>query len=203
MLQTNEPLRISGPKIIADEREVVWKNLCKIGLECRECIVEMSYTKTKFFIVAFDLAIQKFHVIELFRPQANKLIKAMAKLNHQELMRAQDKERSNVLYNLMTKLEFKFGKMCIRDLEMMLQYQLYMSPSMIQQQKHLEIQVIEHMKSRALKNLLHTTSTEMRIDPRRNKSKDTFFESKLQKSEDPVAVSNSIDKALKNKYVRP
>lgn len=178
MLQTNEPLQVSGSKIISEEREVVWKNLCKIGFECRECIVEMSYNKTKFFIVAFDLAIQKWYVVELFRHQANKLIKAMAKINHDELMAAQDKERANVLYNLMTKLEFKFGKMCIRDLEMMLQYQLYMSPSMIEQQKHLEIEVIEHMKSRALKNLLHKTSTEMRMVPKRNKSKDTFLERK-------------------------
>ena len=36
----------------------------------------MSYTKTKFYIVALDLEIHKYSIIELFRPQATKIIKA-------------------------------------------------------------------------------------------------------------------------------
>jgi hypothetical protein len=50
------------------ERKVLWKNVCMLGLEQRECILEMSRTKTKFYIVAVDLEIGKYHVIDLFRP---------------------------------------------------------------------------------------------------------------------------------------
>ena len=32
----------------------------------------------------------------------------------------------------MTFLEFKYGKMCIKDHELLLQYQLYMNPEMIE-----------------------------------------------------------------------
>ena len=68
MASSNEPIPISGPKEVPAERKVLWKNVCMLGLEQRECILEMSRTKTKFFIVALDLEINKYHVIELFRP---------------------------------------------------------------------------------------------------------------------------------------
>ena len=86
-----------------------------LGLEQRECILEMSRTKTKFYIVALDLEINKYHVIELFRPQANKIIKGC----------------DNSLNKLMTFLEFRYGTLCIKDQELLLNYQLYLSPEAI------------------------------------------------------------------------
>ena len=65
----------------------------------RECIIEMSRTKTKFFIIAIDLQIFKYSVIEMFRPQANKMLKAC----------------ENSLQKLMTFLEFRFGTLCVKD----------------------------------------------------------------------------------------
>jgi hypothetical protein len=56
MLKDNvTPIPVSGPVIVPNERVVLWKNVCKLGNECRECIVEMSKTKMKFYIVALDL----------------------------------------------------------------------------------------------------------------------------------------------------
>lgn len=53
----------------------------------------MSRTKIKFYIVAVDLQIFKYHVIELFRAQANKILLAC----------------DNNLYRFMSSLQFKFG----------------------------------------------------------------------------------------------
>ena len=53
----------------------------------------MSRTKIKFYIVAVDLQIFKYHVIELYRAQANKIILAC----------------NNNLVKLMSSLQFKFG----------------------------------------------------------------------------------------------
>jgi hypothetical protein len=77
-----------------------------LGIEKRECIVEMSRTKTKFYIVALDLEFFKYHVIELFRPQANKILKAC----------------DNSLSKLMRFLEFRFGTLCIKDMELLVNY---------------------------------------------------------------------------------
>lgn len=69
----------------------------------------MSKTKLKFYIVALDLEYAKFHVIELWRLQANKLIKACG----------------DSIEHLMTFLEFKFGVLQIKDYDLLIQYQLY------------------------------------------------------------------------------
>lgn len=52
-----------------------------IGEENRECIIEMSYTKTKFYIVALELENERYSVIELWKPQANKIIKACGNID--------------------------------------------------------------------------------------------------------------------------
>jgi len=88
-----EPLQVSGKVALTAKRKVVWKNVCLLGDEMRECLVEMSNTKLKFYVVALDLEIGKFHVIELWRAQATKLIKAC----------------DNSLEKLMTYLEFRYG----------------------------------------------------------------------------------------------
>ena len=75
-----------------------------IGDDQRECIVEMSRTKLKFYIVALDLEYAKYHVIELWRAQSEKLLKACG--------------GSSV--KLMTFLEFKYGVMQIKDYDLLL-----------------------------------------------------------------------------------
>lgn len=87
----------------------------------------MSRTKTKFFIVAIDLEFFKYHVLELYRPQANKILKGC----------------DNSLMKLMTFLEFRFGTLCIKDMELLLQYQLYMTPEMINQKSQQDLEVQE------------------------------------------------------------
>jgi len=108
MYNEKEPIPISGPKAtgpnaVPRERKVIWKKLCliqdfdeysqKYKINDRECIIEMSRTKIKFYIVAVDLQIFKYHVIELYRAQANKIILAC----------------NNNLVKLMSGLQFKFG----------------------------------------------------------------------------------------------
>ena len=129
------PIPVSGQKLIEKDRTVVWKNVCRVGDECRECIVEMSFTKTKFYIVALDLEISKYHVVELFRPQANKIIKACSNIAeaHLNISPRRAKEwQYNSLHTLMTFLEFKYGKLCIKDRELLMQYQLYLTPEQVQ-----------------------------------------------------------------------
>ena len=116
MADHEQPIPISGAKEVPASRNVLWKNVCMLGIEKRECIVEMSRTKTKFFIVALNLEFCKYHVIELFRPQANKILKAC----------------ENSLSKLMRFLEFRFGTLCIKDMELLINYQLYMTPEMVQ-----------------------------------------------------------------------
>ena len=118
MAQDFIPIPVSGPKLVPNERKVLWKNVCLVGVgngnkgssndiynapntvkPQRECIIEMSRTKTKFFIIAIDLQIFKYSVIEMFRPQANKMLKAC----------------ENSLQKLMTFLEFRFGTLCVKD----------------------------------------------------------------------------------------
>lgn len=92
--------------MLTHQRSVVWKNVCMIGEERRECIVEMSYTKLKFYIVALDMQSNKCHVVELWRVQADKVIKACG----------------NSFNSLMQHLEFMYGSLQIKDMELLLQY---------------------------------------------------------------------------------
>ena len=69
MKQGEIPIPVSGAAArVPQDRSVVWKNVCNIGKEVRECIIEMSFTKTKFFIIAVDLETTKYHLVELYRP---------------------------------------------------------------------------------------------------------------------------------------
>jgi hypothetical protein len=106
-----EPIPVTGQHLLTQERLVLWRNVCLIGDEMKECIVEMSKTKLKFFIVVLELEIGKFHVIEMWKLQANKLIKACG----------------DSIEHLMTYLEFKFGVLQIKDYDLLIQYQLYQS----------------------------------------------------------------------------
>ena len=55
----------------------------------------MSGVKLKFYIVALDLEFGKYHVIEMWKPQAKKILNACSKSMEQ----------------LMTFLEFRYGKL--------------------------------------------------------------------------------------------
>jgi hypothetical protein len=68
-------MEVDGPFQPPKDRETLWKNLCLIGHQNTECIVEFSRTPNKFFIVALDISKNRYHVIQLFRQQANKLLK--------------------------------------------------------------------------------------------------------------------------------
>lgn len=113
LLVQSEPLDCPGTVEIPKDRSVVWKNLCMIGPHHIECIVEFSMTKTKFFILTIDLYSGKYHTIELFNQQAQKLLKAC------------DKD----LEKLMKMLDFKMGKLYIKHQEMLLNYETYMGKS--------------------------------------------------------------------------
>ena len=45
MADPEQPIPISGAKEVPVSRNVLWKNVCMLGIEKRECIVEMSRTK--------------------------------------------------------------------------------------------------------------------------------------------------------------
>ena len=76
ILVSKYPMEMSGPVLLSKERRVLWRNLCMIGKHHIECVVEMSMHKSKFYIVALDLFAFKFHVVELWLPQATKLVRA-------------------------------------------------------------------------------------------------------------------------------
>ena len=103
MMEQKRPIKVIG-KGIPDERDVIWKNVCTIGETARECLVEMSRTKTKFYIVAIDLKTEKFHHIEMWRAQAKNVTKACG----------------NDLSKLMMFLEFRFNKLQIKDFDLLL-----------------------------------------------------------------------------------
>jgi hypothetical protein len=60
------------PVVMADgpppskDRTVLWRNLCMIGEDFIECVVEISETKTKFYISAFDCMTENYKVLVLF-----------------------------------------------------------------------------------------------------------------------------------------
>ena len=66
----------------------------------------MSSIKLKFYIVALDLESGKYHVIEMWKGQADKILQALGKN----------------MEKLMAQLEFKYGKLMIKDHDMLLQY---------------------------------------------------------------------------------
>lgn len=73
-------------------------------IDKRECIVEISKTKKKFFIVAVDLLKCEYHAIDVFMNQANKMLKAV------------DYDPQS----LVSFLEFRHDKLRLRDQELLL-----------------------------------------------------------------------------------
>jgi hypothetical protein len=58
---------VSGTVLLLRERSIVWRNLCMIGERFTECIVEFSETQNKFYICAYDISCNKYHIVDLFK----------------------------------------------------------------------------------------------------------------------------------------
>jgi hypothetical protein len=102
MLQSDEPIPIHGDTQLPKSRQVVWRNLCMIGSEPIECIVEFSILPNRFNIVCLDIDKVKSHVIQLYEKQARKVLK-----NCEDDMQ-----------KLMLLLDFnRHGNLCIPELE--------------------------------------------------------------------------------------
>lgn len=110
LLIQKEPLEVTGSVQVNSDRKVLWKNLCMIGPHHIECVVEFSMTKTKFYIVALDLYSGQYHVLDLWNQQAQKLIKAC----------------DSDLEKVMKMLDFKLGKLYIKHIDMLMNYETYM-----------------------------------------------------------------------------
>ena len=54
-MDNKSPLKVTGGHNLPDNRNVLWKNICFIGIEKIECLIEFSYIKLKFYIVAFEI----------------------------------------------------------------------------------------------------------------------------------------------------
>ena len=96
-----------GPVILPLDRVLIWRNLCMLGPQYIECVVEMSKYKQKFYILAYDIFANKFHVIDLFFHQASKLIRAC----------------DGALEKVMKLLDFQMGKMYIKHYDIMMSYE--------------------------------------------------------------------------------
>ena len=81
-----------------------------IGKHHIECVIEMSMLRSKFYIVALDLFASRFHVVELWLQQAQKLVRACD----------QDLEK------VMKMLDFKLGKLYIKHQDILISFERYM-----------------------------------------------------------------------------
>jgi hypothetical protein len=81
-----------------------------IGSGHVECVVEFSRTDKHFFIMAWDIVSNRYHVIDLHRQQANKLLKVC----------------DSDLERIMKMLDFKLGKLIIRHFEILMSFERFM-----------------------------------------------------------------------------
>jgi hypothetical protein len=65
VIQSNKVMPCNGAVVLPPKRTLVWRNLCMLGPNYIECIVEMSHYHNKFFILAYDMFTDKHHVLEL------------------------------------------------------------------------------------------------------------------------------------------
>jgi hypothetical protein len=92
-------MHVSGPKLVEPERQVLWRQSIVVDGDIDESIIEISKTKNKFIIVAYNQGTLRYQVIDMFRAQGRKLLASC--------------EES--FTKLMTLLEYKFGKLLIKD----------------------------------------------------------------------------------------
>ena len=110
IMQSNEPMATTGSADLPPYREVVWRNLCMIGPQYIECVVEMSRYNSRFYILTYDMYADQFHVLELFQSQANKLLRACD--GHFE--------------KVMKLLDFAGGKMYLKHFDILMCYERFM-----------------------------------------------------------------------------
>ena len=61
------PMKVSGPKLIENDRKVIWRQATVIGDDLDESLVEISKTKHKMFIVSYNSGSLRFQIIEMYR----------------------------------------------------------------------------------------------------------------------------------------
>ena len=65
MLKSSIPFHVSGRIEVPNNRSIIWKSICEI--KNRQMMVEFSVNSTKFYIVALDLNLHLYYVIELWK----------------------------------------------------------------------------------------------------------------------------------------
>jgi len=110
IIQSKQPMKTHGHITLPSDRILVWRNLCMIGPNFIECVVEMSKKDTRFYILALDLFSDKFHIIELYTQQAKKLAQAC----------------DGHLDRIMKLLDFKSGRFFIKHYDLLMSYERYM-----------------------------------------------------------------------------
>ncbi|CDW78144.1 UNKNOWN [Stylonychia lemnae] len=93
------PMKVSGRKLIDDDRKVLWKQNKKIADDEFESTIEISKAKNKFYVVQFIPEFNKYNVIEMFKIQGKKLMNAC----------------QNSYEKLMDLLQYKYDKLVISD----------------------------------------------------------------------------------------
>jgi len=139
-----------GPILLDKQRKVLWRNLCMIGRHHIECIIEMSMHRSKFYIVALDLYADKFHTIELWLPQAQKIVKAC------------DSE----LEKVMKMLDFKLGKLYMKHQDILIQYERYMPEKVAQLVRDGSMQRFPKSASRLLDHSANNRGSQVRLKRR-------------------------------------
>ena len=100
-MKTLVPMQVSGPKLIETDREVLWRQTTILQDDIDESLVEISKSKNRFYIVCYNSGNLTYQVIDMFRMQGRKLMFACDQL----------------FTKLISLLEYKFGKLVIRDYE--------------------------------------------------------------------------------------
>ncbi len=95
--------------LLPNDRESLWKNLCLIGDKHIECIVEISRTPKRLYIMAWDIYANRYHVIELYHKQAEKLFKVC----------------DESFESVMKMLDFKHNHMYIRHHDVLMSFERF------------------------------------------------------------------------------
>lgn len=88
------------PKVpfLPQKRKVLWQELAMV--QQQECLLEVSSSKHKIFILAWDQTVERGTHVELFKLQMNKLMESC----------------NNSFLELLQLLEFKYGKLQVKEL---------------------------------------------------------------------------------------
>lgn len=107
-MQLLPPLVVSGQKLIDSDRVVLWRQQALLGDDFDESLIEISKTKNRLYIIQYHSTAMRFQIIEMFRQQGRKLMASC--------------EES--FTKLISMLDYKFGKLIIKDYETIMQSSL-------------------------------------------------------------------------------